>query len=437
MTLEQFKKELLEASLKMGCESAEVYCSQNEAFSVEVLESKISKYKVANHRSLSLRVVYDGHDGFASTEVFENAEELISRAIDNAKSVDTEDDHPMYGKSEYKFVEMKEQPICNMTERECIDLAYEIENKALARDPRVKRTTGSSVFVDRSTVELSNTLGLDAKNSSQISGIYLGVVMKQGDEEKNGGMYYFGDRAHKVDEMVDEAIKDCASKFDASPVPVGEYRVLFTNYAFCDMLGLFESVFSADAVQKGLSLLAGKEGTRIASECVTLCDDPHNSVYPIPFDMEGVPTRYKNIIENGKLITFLHSLKTAKKAGTESTGNGTRTGACACTNIYLKPSEKSFDELVMGEKVLVISELDGAGTGVNEISGEFSLSAKGQLYENGERVRAVNQITVAGSFFDLLKNIIAVGNDLVFPYSLGMGVIGSPCVLVDKLIIAG
>ena len=406
MTYEEFKTELLEKSKDFGCEAAEVYYSESESFSVQIQDKNIDKYKVANDISLSLRVVYNGHDGFASTEIFENAEELIKHAIDNAKTVDTTEDHPMQGKSVYASIKEPEQPLCKLSERECIDLARSIEEKTFECDPRVKRTMGCTVGITKNKVAISNTLGLDAFHESINSGTNVTVVMDDNGEENVGYAYYDGINAHKVDELVDEAVRECVAKFSAKPVPSGEYKVLFTNKGFIMMLELFSGIFSADAAQKGLSLLAGKEGEMIASECVTLCDDPLNTMCPMPFDAEGVPARFKTVIENGRLITLLHSLKTAKKAGIESTGNGTRTGSCVPTNFYIKPGSKSFDELVQGDKVLVISELDGAGTGVNEISGEFSLSARGQLYENGVCVSAVNQITVAGSFFDLMKNII-------------------------------
>ena len=440
MTLKEFKQELLEKSLAAGCEAAEVYCTEGESFTVGTLEGDIEKYKVANTRSLSLRVVYDGQDGFAATEVFENADELVRSAMDNAKSITSEDFHPMQGASEYQSVETPHQPLFDLNARERIELARNIEARAKASDERVKRTTGCSVSVIQNTTTLANTLGLSAQHMEKLGTISLGLVTSDGTDEKMSGDYFFGSDTRDISHIIDEVVQDGIMKLGASPVPPGEYKVLFTAKAFCDMLDLFSSIFSAYAAQKGMSLLAGKEGSMIASECVTLCDDPFYAEYPIPFDMEGVPTFCKNLIENGKLITLIHSLQTAKAENKTTTGNGTRSGGCAFTNVYIKPSTQSFENLVSGEKVLVLSELDGAGTGVNEISGDFSLSAKGGLYENGVRVRAVNQITAAGNFYELLKRITAVGDKLEFvsAYNSGaMGFLGSPCVLVDGLMISG
>lgn len=432
-----FKKELLELALKRGCDAAEVYCSKSENFDVNIRNGEIDEYSVSGNASISLRVVYKGHDGFASTESFDDAETLVKRAMDNAQTVDSEDEHPMQGKSEYRELKSPDSQLRHMSERERIDRAFEFEKLALASDKRVKRTERCRISCSESCIELLNTCGLDASYTSGSTMAIVGVVMEENGEEKSGYAFGFDKKTDDLKALVDEAVKNCAATFGASPVPSGKYKILFKNKTFCDMLELFGGVFSAYAAQKGLSKLAGREGDIIASECVTLCDDPFNEVCPIPFDSEGVPTMYKNVIENGKLVTLLHSLKTAKTAGCASTGNGTRTGACSNTNLYIKPGEKSFEELLQGERVLVISSVEGAGTGVNEVSGEFSLSASGELYENGRRVKSVNQITVAGSFFDLLKNIEAVGSDLEFASPSGMGFMGSPSVLVKELMISG
>ena len=438
MTLDNFKQLLLAKALEKGCEAAEVYASETDSFSTEVLDGKLDKYSVSSDRGLSLRVIYKGHDGFANTEVFDNADELVNSAIDNAAAIDSTDDHPMQKKCTYKELSKPCLPLTELNEKECISLCLDTEKKALESDKRIKRVNGCGLQKSTTKSTLVNTYGLDASDVTTHAIMYLSVVIGDNEGENEGySIKIMSDATTDTSDLIKEAIKECDMRLNASPVSAGEYKVLFTNKAFSDMLELFIGVFSADAAQKSLSLLAGKEGEMIASDCVTLCDDPFYSMYPISFDGEGTPTKYKNIIENGKLLTLVHSLKTAKKANVESTGNGSRTGKCIPTNVYIKPGSKSFDELLKGERILVINELDGAGTGVNEVSGEFSLSARGQLYENGKHVKNVNQITVAGTFYELLKNITDVGNDLKVINLFGMGILGSPSVLVDKLIIAG
>ena len=139
------------------------------------------------------------------------------------------------------------------------------------------------------------------------------------------------------------------------------------------------------------------------------------------------------------LQTLLHDRKTAKKQGVKSTANGARGGYSGPvhvgpTNLFLQPSEKTPEQLLsdMGDGLL-ITEVTGLHAGANPISGDFSLLSKGYLIEKGERVRPVEQITVAGNFYELLKNIRAVANDLRFDVSS----VASPTVDAGEMTISG
>jgi len=236
-------------------------------------------------------------------------------------------------------------------------------------------------------------------------------------------------------------VEEALFMLTAAPVPSGNYRAIIHAKCMPDLLGVFSGVFSAEAAQKGMSLLMGKEGEMIASEVVTLMDDPllPGGLESAPFDAEGVATRTKAVIENGKLTTLLHNLKTAKKAGVKTTGNAAKAGYAGAVNVspsnfYIKPGEKTLEEMMqdMGDG-LVITEVSGLHSGANPISGDFSLIAQGYTVKDGKKDAAVEQITVAGNFYQLLKNIRVVGNDLCFPGSA----VGSPSVDVGEIAVAG
>lgn len=206
---------------------------------------------------------------------------------------------------------------------------------------------------------------------------------------------------------------------------------------------MFSSIFSAEAAQKGLSLLKGREGEAIASEAVTIVDDPHrpHSAASQSFDGEGVPTRKKNVVEKGVLQTLLHNLTTAAKQGVTTTGNAARGYASAVgvapTNFYIAPSQESVEAMLarMGEGFL-ITEVSGLHAGANQISGDFSLLAKGFAVRGGQKAEPVEQITVAGNFFAVLKDVVAVADDLAFGLP-GGSLVGSPTIWVKALSVAG
>ena len=272
---------------------------------------------------------------------------------------------------------------------------------------------------------------------------YISVIARDG-ERVSTGMGLACDRDFsKISpkKMADEAVEEALFNLNAAPVPSGTYRLIIDKHCMPDLLATFSDIFSADQEQQGMSLLAGREGETIAAECVTLMDDPHlkGGEASSPFDAEGVATQVKAVIENGRLTTLLHNLKTARKAGVRSTGNASKYGYASPitvepSNFYFKPGKRTLEEMMasIGEG-LVITEMSGMHAGANPVSGDFSLLSKGYTIENGRKGRAVEQITVAGNFYTMLKSIREVGNDLEFFGSS----YGSPSVDVGEMTVAG
>ena len=212
-----------------------------------------------------------------------------------------------------------------------------------------------------------------------------------------------------------------------------------------DLLSTFSSVFSGRSANLGLSLLKGKEGEKIAADCLTLIDDPQKegSATQTAFDGEGVATYTKNVIENGVLNTLLYDIASADKVGKESTGNGQRGSYASPVSVapyhfYLAGGSLSDDELLasMGDG-LYITELKGLHAGANAVTGDFSIESAGFRVRDGKKCEAIKSFTVAGNFFDLLKEIDSLGNEVRWGFPGGSTVFGSPDVLVCGMSVAG
>ncbi|MCE5236676.1 MAG: metallopeptidase TldD-related protein [Clostridiaceae bacterium] len=437
-----FRDKAFEHALKNGCGAAEVYFNEMEELEVQALEGALDKYAVSRKAGLNLRVQVGGKNGYAYTESLDDPEALVLRAMDNARSVESDDEHPMQGKSEYRAIEQREIPLLKKSEREKIELAFELEKKVKALDGRVKRLMHCNIVTAKGNTRIHNTLGLQADKESEIAVTYAIAVLEQNGEAKDGFAFRANGEAMELDAIASEAVREGAASFGASSVPVGKYRILLRNDAAAGLLDAFSGMFSADQAQKGLSLLKDKEGETVASDIVTILDDPFHAFAPRAFDGEGVPCVKKAVVENGVFKTLLHNLKTAKKAGVASTGNAGRAGAAAPvdispTNFYIVPGKRGYDELLkeLGNG-LVLTELSGMHAGLNTVSGEFSLLAKGFLVENGKVVRAVDQITAAGSFLSLMRAVLEVGSDLRFGFP-GSANVGSPSLLIEELMVSG
>ena len=163
----------------------------------------------------------------------------------------------------------------------------------------------------------------------------------------------------------------------------------------------------------------------------------------MPFDAEGSPTFRKHVIENGKLNTLLYNLKTANLSGKQTTGNAAKSDYAAAVAVqpftmYLAAGEDTEEQLLKkAGNGVYINSLSGLHAGANPVTGDFSLQSAGFLIENGKKTTHVKSFTVAGNFYNLLKDITAVANDVQVPAATGITAFGSPSVLVQNLSIAG
>lgn len=442
MNFESFKDACFKFALENGCENAELYSVTNDSFSVNVLAGELDRYDVAKDFGVNLRVILNGKNGYAYTEVLEDPEALVMRAIDNAKVIENADVNPMQGSCEYPEIVHPQNPVIDLTVGEKIGLAMRMERDALAFDGRVNRMSMCVVATGTTTTRICNTIGLNAESNAEYSYSVIAPILRQGEEERSSYSFGYGKDMLNYEPIIKESVDNALMQFNARTVDSGEYRILLRFDAAKDLLMAFSGMFSADAVQHKLSLLDGKLNEQIASECITILDDPFEKDNPRAFDDEGVPSVLTTVVEKGVLKSYLHNLRTALKDGVASTSNAGRSGisapvGIAPTNFYMLPGEKSYDELVseLGNGI-IITELGGLHAGLNPVSGDFSLIASGLLVENGNIIRSVEQITCAGNFLSLMKDIEAVGSDLKFDIP-GNGRFGSPSLLIKKLVISG
>lgn len=437
----QFIDLVLKKATDAGLSDAEVFYTESRRFSVQVYKGEIDDYTATHQQGLSLRVQQGGRTSYAFTEAFDEAavDTIVSAAKENLDILDADDVPELFaGEKEYPAV--KPAQGVDPSGEEKIELAKQIERIAREADPDVIDVLMTTVSTSEGTQRIKNTRGLDVSHTSANAVSYLEVLAKNGDRTSAGFAFRLGAFADfDAAELAREAVEDALAYRGAKSVASGAMRVAFRPLAFADLIEVFDSIFSAESAQKGMSLLRGRVGETIAAPIVSLIDDPlmEGGIDSAPFDAEGVATRTKNVVDKGVLTTLLHSRKTAQKDGVSSTGNASKGSYAAPVGIsavqfHLAPGECD-DVLADMDSGVLISEMQGMHSGANAASGDFSLAAKGFLVENGKIVRPVDGITVAGNFYQVLKDIKAVGKDLRFNTSL----VGSPSVWVQSLTIGG
>lgn len=440
MEMRAFVDRVLAAAQAAGIDPAEVSVSSSESFSTRVRMGTMEDYEVSDEIGLTLRGRVNGRIGTANTQALDedSIDMLVRGVIESAQLIETdEQDDILPPDAHYDEVVNCRPELGSVSAAEKIALAMDIDRRVSGADARIVPqyivvASGAQTFC------LRNTLGLDLTHESNMIYAYAGTMAREGERTSTGMKLLWGYALQDVDaeKIAGGAAAEALAKLHAERLKSGTYPVVIRAGAMADLLTTFSGVFSADNAQKGLSLLAGREGEAIASACVTLVDDPLMpwGLGSCPFDHEGAATYKKNVIESGVLTTLLHNRKTAKKAGVKTTGNAAGAGRVAPSNLFLAPGEADEAQLLerMGDG-LYLTEVSGLHAGANAVSGDFSLLACGFEVKGGKPVRAVEQFTVAGNFYKLLTDILEVGSDLVFEGSP----IGSPCVRVKEISVAG
>lgn len=449
MDIKEFSDKLFLAGKKVGFSDMEIYNVESEEFEVTAYEKKIDTYKINTDIGLSFRGIINGKMGYAYTEKFEDEdiEFLIRSVSQNAKESQTDVEVSIFeGSEEYKKIDNNELVDVDISVK--IQDALKMEEAALKYDERVKSVRYCLVSTGKGKRRIINTKGLNLEESSGFAVGYLSLVAGVGTDVKSGSKFNINSNYNKInfDEVVSEATKEAVSRFGAKSIESGKYKIIFRNDVVCSLLATFSSIFSSDAAQKGLSLLKGKVETKIASDVISIIDNPFYEGAPssCSFDDEGVATYEKNIVKDGILKTLLYNIKTARKEGTEtaSTGNGFKSSyksplGVAPTNMYIVPGPRGYDEAIKSmDRALIITDLEGLHAGANAVSGDFSLAAEGFLIENGLVVRAVEQITIADNFYNVLLNIEEVLSDFEFNMPSN-GSFGSASLIVKEMAISG
>ena len=445
MRFEEAREALVAAAKAAGLSEYEIYYMQGESMSAETLKDEISSFSSSVEGGISFRCISGGKMGYASSELFEIEEmaALVKRAISNAENMDGDEVPEIFAGSD-EYPEATHKTPEDISAATLKEVALDLQKKTYGESEYVADGTQSGAFVSKIDVALSNSYGLELRNTLGTSGSYIQAVINRDGEAESEFKLCEGFEGEKYDSMSKRAVEGALEKLGAGEVESGKYDIIFSAKEMKNVLATFASVFSGKMAHEGLSLLSGKVGEKIASDCITVIDDPMREGSPMQasFDGEGVATYKKNVIENGELKTLLYDLATSKKAGTISTANGHRSSYTSPVEIapysfYIKAGEKSLEELMSGiEKGIYITELKGLHAGANAVTGDFSIESAGFMIENGKKGGAVKSFTVAGNFFELLLGIEDISNKVDFSFG-SLTAFGSPDALVRQMSVAG
>ena len=443
-----FKESVIKHALEKGLTEYELYYTESEDISASAMMHDLQEFTTAGDAGACFRCIFEGKMGYASTELFneEEAIRIVEAAMENAAVIESEDMVFIHEAGD-TYQELEPVKTTEPTGAQLVDLVRAFEEELYVADKRVIEGSQTMAGFGRTRIALCNSKGLDLSCEYDFTMVGAEAVVKEGDEMFSSYVMKADDFANfNTKELADKVVADAVASIGNESVASGIYDIVLSKQMAATLLATFCNIFSADAAQRGLSLLAGKEGAQIANELVTIVDDPlcKETFLRMTFDGEGVATYSKNVVEKGKLVTLLHNLATAHKAGVASTGNGRKASYAGSVsvmpyNFYLEKGGAGTCEDIFKAvgKGIYVTSLNGLHAGADAVTGDFSIASEGFWIEDGKKRHAIKNFTISGNFYELLHKITLVGDDLEFLTPRANGCFGAPTVLIKDISVAG
>ncbi len=429
---------LFELAKARGLDDLQIVSDTAEALTLVYFNGHVEKNETSSVSDCTVSAVLNGQKAVFSVEdLGMPEEEIVDALFDSASHMQNAELNEIFaGSDEYPVVECVPGDFHDISIREKIDLLASIEKKIKEREPRVVQIPEIEYSEEVTSRSIVNSRGLDISKRNENCVIFVELVASDGKESKVGFKYEVKKNLADidVDALIDKAIEEAVSMFDARPVESAEYPVIVENTAMISLLNSFAGMFCGESHLKKISPIQGKLGEKVFSDKITICDAPlkEDAIIREPFDDEGVACYDKTVVEDGVFTAMLHNLKTAKAFGTVSTGNAFHGGIAPC-NGYIKPGTATKEEMIASlDKGLLLTGFDGLHAGLNPISGDMSLKTEGYLITDGKIERPVTLVILAGNFLQMMNDVAEVGSDLEF-----RGTLGSPSIKFNKVSISG
>ena len=313
---------------------------------------------------------------------------------------------------------------------EAIAIAKTCEASARAVDARITNSEGASVSTGESCFAYSNSHGFTGGYLSSRHGVSCSVIAEADDNMQRDYWYSTARAASDLDAAIavgHKAGERTVRRLNSRKIKTCQVPVLFEAPLASGLISSLISAISGGSLYRKSSFLLDSLGKQIASPLLNISEDPHikKGLASSPFDNEGVATHARQLVKDGVLQGYVLGSYSARKLGMQTTGN-----AGGNHNLIVQSSGQDFTALLkqMGTGLLVTELL---GHGINMVTGDYSRGAAGFWVENGVILHPVEEITIASNMADMLKNIAAIGNDILVQGSKQVG-----SILIERMTVA-
>jgi PmbA protein len=421
--LEAAARRAVDAALAAGASDAEAYAQESTEREIRVYDGAVESLTDATSRGVGVRAFLDGRFGYAyGTDLGDDGLRELATAAHAAAAVADPDPHAglpdELGAADVASLRSEELASWD-TDRK---VAIALETERAARDHPEVTQVEQVVYADSDGAHaLANSRGFAGAFETSAAWAYASAFAGEGGDLMTGLGLGMGRGPEELspEAIGVEAAARATALAGARQPSSRRCPVVFDTLVAASFLGFIGAMLSADAVQRGRSLFAGREGEEIATPELRLADDGtlQDGLASSPFDGEGSPRRRLPLIADGRLLTFLFDSRTARKADRETTASAERSSyrsppSVGVSNLVVEPGADALDELVRrAGDGLYVTDVVGLHSGVNPVSGTFSVGATGILIAGGELAEPVREITIASDLVTMLRSVEAVGSE--------------------------
>jgi PmbA protein len=406
-------------------EQVEAFVARGRRFTVRAYEGEVESLTSAESAGIGVRIVAGGRQGFAHAGTLDEAvlAEMLAEARDNLAFGEPDE---WFALAEPDGVE---GPVLDLYRAELasfppdakVAMAIELERAVRAADARIGGIRACTYGDGIGEAAVATSTGI--ATWSQATSCWLSAVALAPDGERTqvGSGVSVGRSPGELD--LDACARDAAERatrlLGAQPMPSARVPVVLERRVAASVLAVVGGMLNGERVLKGRSPFAGRVGEQIASPLLTLVDDATDprSFGADSTDAEGLATRRTTLVEQGVLRGFLHNTYTGRRSGDGTTASAVRgyasTPGVGALALAPTPGQLDLDGLCrrVGDGVLVLS-VSGLHSGVNPVSGDFSVGIEGMLLEGGVATRPIREVTMASTLQRMLLDITDVGGDL-------------------------
>jgi PmbA protein len=430
----------VDQAIKTGADAADAFITDSQRVEIFASNRAVESVNSSSDAGVGITIMKD------QKIIFSSSNELLKSSIKELVS-DLLKKVPYHTADEFNVIYGKEYGVLEGNWADYTDLlSYDPKITEMPIEAKIKRAVGLETAALDFSPKISGSMLVQYAdqvsfcyfaNSNGISGWYprggcngFGwFSAAEGDERQSGSLSRGCVKYDDFDEVSlgRKAAEIAVQMLGAKPIKSCEVPMVVSPEIGVDLLAYIVGMLSADPVQKGKSLFAGKIGEIVAASSVTLVDDGKmkGGMATQPVDGEGVPRQTTPLITDGVLKNYLYDCYNAKKGNTRSTGNRGRgsyqsSGGIGSTNLYMKPGNVSPDEIIAGIKDgFYLTTAFGLHAGINDVTGDFSLPVAGFKIENGQTTFPIRGVTIGGNLFEFLKSVDDIGDDLTWVQATG------------------